>query len=503
MKTSLALFCALLVLGLGAAGAGILHTANTAERVKTWSVLEGEPVLSDEKELKWSPNAGKDRVQDLKLEFRVHNQQQLLWDLALYPAREPEHPQTEFQMRYKEKDNSWPIHDQSVEMISSLGFSSSTSGGSFDLGNDAETYGLGPAFEDVSSRTPAGQAHTETVELKKYFEVWPMTIGMETAGYWLHWQEFGEMRQSVDEMEPDYVRGTYKLVDHLLKSFRFPIQSNPKMEITVEKDESGAVIGLEAYPVGQQENSASISNYETQLNGTHYLAVEAREEDGSLMDYSLTPGGYGVYRLPVYGEKECPAPEDLQFLCPLDPQEQLVQLTDDGTNLLLVTKKEQQLFLNALDESGTCLYRVALEQPFGVDWVQIYAQDDLVLVLEHGPNPAEHAFMLLQRDSEKGYQRQMDGRLPGNKAFESLVMPNGGDRGINILFDGERLAIAAPYGRDFDGDCGYSVLVYDRQGLLFADARQTSLSQGMNISYQDQCHVDAASMKLSLEPKAK
>lgn len=497
MKKSLALLCVLLLLGLGTAGAAMVDTANTAKQVKTQSVLQGQDWLAEQKNVTWSAAAGTDSVQDLNLQFQVQYNDRLLWDLDLWPAQQPEHPKTEFVMLPRAKNYNETQKEQRVELNNSMGFTAGTSGGSFDLGSDADTYGLGPAFQDVSSRAPAGQKYTETVKLKKYFETWPMLMELDTAGVWLHWQEMVDMRTQQLQTTP-FVQGAYALAEHLLQSFQFPIQGDPQMEITLEKDETGAVIGLEAYTNNQQQNADFISTFQTRINNRQYLVVEARQADGSLMDYGLTPHGYGIYTLPIYEEKDytlpvneekdCPSPQDLQFLCPLEPQEQLVLMTNDGTNLLLVTQKEQQKYLNALDPSGKPLYRLALEQPFDVDWLQICTQDDLVLVLAHGAEPARHDFMLLQRNPDKGYQVKLQNRLPGSKAFESLLMPSD-FQGLSLAFDGQRLAMAAPYGRDHNGDCGYSVLVYDSQGLVFADARQTSLSQPSVQTYSQACHV--------------
>lgn len=489
MKKSLALFCALLAAALVGSGAAAIHTAKTAQQVETRPVPLAETELSEQSGLQWSPRAGRDAAADLQLQFQAQCEQRLRWDFTLNPAAEPEHPETKFYKLNRLPQEDAHMRNQSLELYACMGFGTSVSGGTIALSDEAQTFGFGPAFEEVAENTPAGQEHSQVLDLSLYMKEWPMTVGFAAAGQWLPYEQFWEMRVHPENRSAEN-EALYQMVEHLVQSFRFPIKGHPMMEFTVQKDESGAVVTLNAVQSG--EENPTIDCYEALLNGGHYLILEAREGDGSLMDYSHTPGGYGIYRLPVYGEDDTPAPEDLQFFYELNPEEKLRLFTSDESNLLLVTEKEGQVFLKVLDETGSEIENMALGALSQNNWVQIQIQKDLVLLLRHGPNAEQHSFTLLRRTQENTYQREMDGVLPGGTCFENVAMPND----AAMAFDGSRFALAAPYGREYRGDCGYSVLVYDAQGLLFGDARQTSLSQGPGGNYQSQCHVVPGSMAL-------
>lgn len=511
MKKSFALFCALLLaalVGVGVVSAGAMARA---EQVTFSENKALQASLKSDPQLRWSPAAGPQAIQDLRLELDILSRERLCWQIGLSPAIDPAQGQTEFALRPYRSQGESTFRRNRVELRFDGNFGASVSGGVFELGYEPSAFGLDKMLADVATRAPENGTYTETVDLRDYYTTWPLTVNLDLPGAWMNWDELLMIRQQLANGQDDTTaprKGAYLLANALLDAFQFPITGHPQMEVELEMVEGG-IVGINATMLKPEENSSFINSLEAQTNSGHYFVVDAREPDGSLMDYSGTADGYGLYRLPLYKEDDVPRPEDLKFVCPLSPKEsvRLMFANEDGTRLLMVVEDETGHRLNVFDDTGDLVQSLPIPGAAKDQWSRFYAAPGLLLAVQHHmvdedlPEPkVQSSFVLFDRDEQGNYRQQMADALPADKDFELLYQGGRYSEGPAIAYDGQRLALAESYGAGYSGDCGYALLVYDKDGLLYADARQSSLAGGdTRVQTQEDCKVEPGSVQVRFE----
>lgn len=512
MKKSFALFCGLLLaalVGVGVVSAGAMASA---EQVTFFENKALQAALKREPQLRWSPAAGPQAIQDLRLELGILSRERLHWQIELSPAIDPAKGQTDFALRpYDQQLEAFGSHNR-IELRFNGSFGASVSGGVFELGNEGNAFGLDKMLADVASRAPNNGTYTETVDLRDYYTSWPLTVDLDFPGAWMNWDEIVAIRQQLENGQDDTTaprKGAYLLANALLKAFRFPITGHPRMEVELQMAQGG-VVGIHANMVEMNEAGPAVWSFGACTNTACYFVVDAREADGSLMDYSSTLGGYGLYRLPLYKEGDVPRPEDLKFVCPLSIKERvrLMFANEDGTRLLLVVEDETGQRLHVFDDAGNLVQRLPIPGAEKDQWGRFYTAPGLLLAVQAhmgdkglSEPKAQPSFILFDQDEQGNYRQQMADALPADKDFELLYQGGRYGNAPAIAYDGRRLALAESYGTGYGGDCGYALLVYDEDGLLYADARQSSLASGdTRVQTQENCKVEPGSVRVRFGP---
>ncbi len=504
MKKSAALFCVLLVLALG--GLGLLSAAAmaSAKQVSFSPSSELTEALKQDPELVWSSQAGPEAVKELRLDMTVQARNRLYWQISLAPGQEELAPQVDFTLRSYQNQAEVRPQTQSLELRFNDSFGATVSGGAFDAENEPNAFGLGKLLMDVASRAPANGSYRETVELADYYDAWPLTVDFTVSDLWMNWDIVMEVQRRLeqgDESIDPRELGAYRLVQQLQESFRFPIEGHPRLEVGLDMADHG-VVGMDVTPSPQTEEYGGVYSLSAQLGEWNYFVVEARRADGSLMDYSATPGGYGLYRLPLYAKEQIPQPEDLEFVCPLPTEQAMGILTVNAEEdcLVAASRRGMGYELRLLDAEGKQRQTLVLEDVHPDQWVKLDFRPGLLLAMVYDIGEKNPRFVLYQRQEDGSYQRQLSHPLPSREEFESLIYNSGyRDRPLSILWQDGQLALAAPSGRGDYGDCGYALLVYDAEGLVFADSRQSSLSSGRRgVSSSEDCRVEPGSVRLWL-----
>ena len=101
-----------------------------------------------------------------------------------------------------------------------------------------------------------------------------------------------------------------------------------------------------SYELDRAKKNSDSFSFETIACGTPeavYFTFDPHSYRGELVDTSMIPGGYGLYRLPYDSEKNVFLPEKLKMVYPLDPTRDYVSIhsSPDGQKLLLTSRAWQ------------------------------------------------------------------------------------------------------------------------------------------------------------------
>lgn len=202
-----------------------------------------------------------------------------------------------------------------------------------------------------------------------------------------------------------------------------------------------------------------------------YFIPELRNSSGQLLDYSQTPGGYGVYRIPCV---ERPlTPEDLEMVLPLEETQRIVrfQVSADESELLLFSSGESGSRLQILDgETGA--ERQSLSLSFSPETLGAVVPGENCLLLFQ-----KDSFTLLAKDQPGHYASTFTLPLSYLENTPFLTELNSVDQvqqKTAAAYGGKRLALMLIQ----DGGNTANISILDAQGLLYTGLYESSLFFG-------------------------
>lgn len=254
----------------------------------------------------------------------------------------------------------------------------------------------------------------------------------------------------------DAIAANHDFLQDLQNAFRFPVLESHQVALCLEP-----LAGSLYFTAEDVETTApTIQSWTDDAATFLYFIPEARTHDGRLLDYSRTPAGYGVYRLPDSGP---PSVEPLEMVFPLRDSQHIrgLQTLPDGETLSLLIQEGTQMTLWLLDgTTGLPTQQFPLRSPASFRHCKLLCHEDLLLI------GMDDSFSFLCRDSSGQWLLQLEGQFPSVQP--SYIQPYD-----DLAWDGARLAIACCYNSSFSPD--FSLMVYDTTGLLYHGDFQTSL----------------------------
>lgn len=241
----------------------------------------------------------------------------LQWDLNI-DLGQPENTQTEF--TYRKEDMGYPYQDipEPIWITSVSGYSSTAS-----LDYLSEEYQA--MAQDVFSRTPEGEARTETILLSDYWDCYPLSVS------------FGFDRDNTAPEEDQAIQDAFN------EFFRFPVIPGNTIELTID-----LTPGAEWQVTTQPANTAMDFHMVSAMTETA-LFFSFQPASWPFPSFENVPGGYGLYRLDLTEGR--PDPDSLTCVHPL-PEGTFaldLALTPDGSHLLLTTGNRDGYTCTVLD----------------------------------------------------------------------------------------------------------------------------------------------------------
>ena len=425
----------------------------------------------------------------LQLHARMEYAEQLFWNIDC-DLGGPLAPTTTYEFYISEQYSTGTNTDTGVHLESYLEYG-------LDYEKDAEEQqGLGKAFKQLADTIGPGEEAETTVYVKDYFDYYPLSMSVDIGGRFFNFTESEYLQycpdgEAVVELSPEY---DVELFAHLRQFFRIPVLPDQTVSISIGKHTNGHIGSMGS---GSTDSDCFYMNTHSVVTpGMCYFTFSPLSEQGKLMDLSLIPGGYGLYALPwtaeggVYGDTVQAHGDQLAMVYPLSTEAEilLLQLSDDGSALLLHTKENDRYILTVID-LATMTTRQKLD-------VCAWPEED------HGLGV---------------YGSQTDGTryfaaMPGYENFYLLVEENGQytvkfshpwDNELNmhhyftdLCWNGETLAIgySSHYRQGFPVQFG--VAVYDADALLYTGTYGTSLHTGTAENFYSYYCQPAQAMQL-------
>lgn len=467
MRRSRMIFAALLAVLVVcfAAVYGVLwQKTNQVELTET--VLAGDPAAAE----------------DLTITMHSTCNRDLYWDTSVTPGKPAE---TKFWAELSTK------YEQEVEFHADFDANLFFNVGTQGLITEFKVDEFGDLYKTVADKTPAGESHTEILNLADYCEIYPVQFNLQyrNENNWKsHYWDIGVGED--DSQDP--------ILKELSKYFSFPVKEDTMLKVTIGKNREGQVISSELEP---QSSEPFVSSYSAGAAKSLYFIVDAHASDGTLMDYSRVPGGRSLYRLPIPQTGE-PDLGTLEAVLPLEDREIEYLMADgSGRQILLVTKQEDRRELLVLDaESAELVQTLELD---GRNPVGLIAEDGFIITktyLGEEYNEQDALLTLYLPNADGRWEKQYSVSM----AYD-FERQNGYAESWYLAPDKKRLAevrrsyppAALGAGRYQEG-CGFMLRVLDDTGWIYAARFDSSLDKARMSeqeydrprSYEKLCRVD-------------
>ena len=366
--------------------------------------------------------------------------------------------------------------------------------------------GLARAFDELLAKTPAGSEGRELIRVSDHIEYYPIAFDIAVRwGQEDRWTAFGYSPDYVtrDDMQDPEVYISYKLSDF----FRIPVikDQHAWIERYNSGEEAKGTTGSQAVTWGVEPDEThdifSLNTESVEAGDSLYFWFSNRTRDGKLVDTSLIPGGYGIYRLPIgtlRGEDEggnvwetpyAPLADDLSLFYPVKEDAFILHIWADkqAGRLLVHIVDDNKYYVDIIEiSSGTKLQKLEMgpaEMTGDMRWS--WDEDSFLCEFEDledfetvwTRSPEMH--MTLIAGGSGGYELKID--VPIDDIFKSDPnMMNTSAKGRSLAFDGERLAVCGC--RDDDGynsymnmGCAPYVFVFGPEGLRYSGVFRNSL----------------------------
>lgn len=453
MKKLCAIMLALALLSAAAVCAIAIQTNALRDAVRvTERVSSGDPTAA----------------QGLKIQLNATYQERLFWRTAFSPG-EPDAAETTFRYFGKAHTNM-PAPQTKISVESGLEFSFSSAVPA------AERTGLQRAFGELYDATPAGARNTKKIQLKDYYEYYPVKVVLSLPGALTMLTE-GPVWEAFQNF------------------FRIPVQDTDTMEICVDRqNESAYYQEHEAYETrGNYYYLYSVGIVSTAGNRC-YLAIDPgyQAEYGAprLADTGGIPGGYGIYSfsfapdLPVEKCETELLTGAIETVLPLAEDAVVTELSlnADETKLLIYTLEPDGFYLTVFDTGSmkTAQKLRLCDLPYDM----LFEDGNVRIVLSEN---AEKLTVITEEADVFTVQYTVPAATLTARDKSAASLWNA----KSLAFADGKLAIAVMENvYDSPNTCDCTLFVFDRTGLIFRGTYENGLGSGQSDFVNYNCYPD-------------
>ena len=263
------------------------------------------------------------------------------------------------------------------------------------------------------------------------------------------------------------------------------------MTIHLAKDIKGEVcdFGIERQSEDAFQFGVS-SDYSLATDEAFYFTFNNRTEQGAVVDTSLIPGGYGIYRIPYTVDfdpnKETGILIDqISTVYSIDPSHEVLRLhsSHDKSKLLLHTLENGWYVLTVIDrESMTALQRFEIQEKAPEhDFWKLWEDEE------------QDIFMVEMDQSYAFFALQEDGTYAQIFLCEIPTKVHGRSQYSDMLYDGTRLVVGDVHNwldTTNTAEGVFYLSVYDASGLRYYGEYDTSLNSKIQSSEYNSVRPD-------------
>ncbi|MBQ6897949.1 MAG: hypothetical protein IJN70_03135 [Clostridia bacterium] len=324
---------------------------------------------------------------------------------------------------------------------------------------------LNKVFEELKAEAKnPGDIRRTRIYYRDYFRYYPVDMEIFLPEMSVTWREgFGFNNKGEYEFSGITPARGEELIKALNDFFRISVLPDDFSDITVHAGDGNS------FSYGTSGKlSFSFDFMHGMTDDCFYLTFSNEqynyhEEERTLADTSLIPGGYGIYALP-FTETEIKYNE-LRTVYPVssDASAEYLSADKERNELYLVLQENGKYILHVIDiatmkdTSAVELFPVS-----GDEYIRVYKYDDFFVILKN-----EVEFNVVKRTENEKYESALTGSMPSGNIADRDYFPYNSE----FAFDGERLVVWVMDLHN-DNEAGFlsrqpDVMVFTEDGLQY------------------------------------
>lgn len=406
----------------------------------------------------------KSAAKGLTAHLSVHQNYQLYWDTSYHIGDEAV-TDTDFSFSAVQKSNDSYSETLGMDLNSEMRFR-------YINGTEDEASSLTLAFKELSDATPLGAAGEAVIDLKDYYDYYPISGNITLPDGAVRWRE-NDIYMYNTTLDGAYIAAA------LNDFFKIPVLDEHQLTIGIDKRDGDETSNSRSLSSTGSDAFYLLSDYGNSVitDDAFYFTFDCHTETGELVDTSLIPGGFGIYCLPYSTDKKGNTTsidvDELAMVYELNPEMVIYDfsLNADKTRLMLHAEEDGKYVFTVID-----LADMSTVQKLEIcDWPEdnyfrLYNGDGYFVTLFSGDKLA------VVRITDSGEYEL---------CYTTAVSeddPRFGSTYSTTAFDGERIALMDRYRLPYDENltleehngpnrntsCAFTLAVYDSTGLLYA-----------------------------------
>ena len=348
--------------------------------------------------------------------------------------------------------------------------------------------GVNDAFDALAEDILPGESRTETIRLADYMEYYALqveiTIPRDTAlGYTeiLATSRVIENEKAAAEWLSELEPGSSQYVAQQFQEFfRIPVLPAEKINIGLEKNSYGEIDGV-SYENAESETASLYSRYHVVTEDAIYFTFQSHGTDGTPLDFSQVPGGYGIYCLP-YSKADGLRADQLAMVYQLNPANEILamELNTDQSSLLLHTLENGTYVMTVIEpDTMTVKQRIeAADFPENSYEWSSWTGDNFLAVLY------TDCMLVFSVDADGTYKLDFIVSLP--ETSENWRWPEPEDV---MIYDGQKLAAAGPLNSSKHLTDTFGLTIYSSQGINYHGTYKTGFNPADVENYRLYCNL--------------
>ena len=347
------------------------------------------------------------------------------------------------------------------------------------------TAGAAERVQEIKRALPADGETTQDLKLKDLFRYYPIEGDLTGTSIWA-----ASLDNAVYASED-----SVKLGQDLNHFLRIPIPETESSGFSVGKYPDGS-LNFNYYQgkenCSHQEDHFDFCSIACSTPDAVYFTFNTHTDDGDVVDTSLIPGGYGIYRLPYDREKEIFLSEKLEMVYALDPKKQYTDIyaSPDGAKLFLVSQAARLAAVGVKEVQATA-------EIIDVRTMQCDRREEIVCSADTALGYDAGDYLIFRGRSELCLYTYQDGSykkelMLADVDFRKPALQNlFYDNRCRTAYDGKRLRILGEEELDIEdenntmwlwGTAGtVEVAVFDASGLAYYGTLRSNMQDFCNV----------------------
>lgn len=347
------------------------------------------------------------------------------------------------------------------------------------------TAGAAERVQEIKRALPADGETTQNLKLKDLFRYYPIEGDLTGTSIWA-----ASLDNAVYASED-----SVKLGQDLNRFLRIPIPETESSGFSVGKYPDGS-LNFNYYQgkenCSQQEDHFDFHSIACSTPDAVYFTFNTHTDDGDVVDTSLIPGGYGIYRLPYDREKEIFLSEKLEMVYALDPEKQYTDIyaSPDGAKLFLVSQAARLAAVGVKEVQATA-------EIIDVRTMQCDRREEIVCSADTALGYDAGDYLIFRGRSELCLYTYQDGSykkelMLADVDFRKPALQNlFYDNRCRTAYDGKRLSILGEADFDIEDDDNtmwlwetagtVEVAVLDASGLVYYGTLRSNMQDFCNV----------------------